>query len=231
MFFRERLFKGIVLDDAVKSRGVVFDRCTFSACSLGMKTKSPNDRLMIEDVTLRNCTLDSVLVGPVVFDKCVVENLTTSDHLWFHGAAFRNCVFRGAIGKMLLLEEVIALEPRESETNSVFIKDNESIYQALDWAIDIKDAQFDDLDIRSIPAECIRVNNVNQIKVNYQEVRSAFNSGELDEAPSKELIEVSLEDYEDSQINFVLASNPKSSNHKERIELFRLLERKNISFT
>ena len=223
-------FEGIRIKDPVEETGLTFEGCLFSACVLGIPCRSPQDRLVLKQMTLRDCTLDSLIIGPVVFEDCLLENLKTLDLQWVHGAAFKHCIVRGEAGEALLFEEKEPLEPRDSKSNAPFIAENQRIYESIDWALDISEAQFHELDIRGVPAERIRINDRNQIKVNYQRLREAYDAGQLEGAPFSEYIDTCLEDYEDSEMNFVLVSHPDSPEHDEEMELFQYLRKLGMTF-
>lgn len=230
MVFQDLEFEDIHIEEPVTATGLTFERCLFSACTVGFPCRFPQDRLVLKHMTLRDCTVDALVIGPVLFENCVVENLKTQDHLWVNAAAFKHCVIRGEVGKAILFGEKELLEPRDSKRNALFIAANQRLYESLDWALDISEAQFQEFDVRSVPAECIRINDRNQIKVNYRRLREAEEAGQLEGIPGSDYIEVCLEDYEDSEMNFVLVSHPDTPEHDEEMELFQHLRKLSITF-
>lgn len=224
----DQVYRGVAVELTDVQNGGKFARCSFSGCSLGMQIRRPSERIVLRGFSAIDCTVDSVNVGPVVFEDCLVEDLTTVDHLWILGAAFKRCTIRGQVGRVIFFEEFVPTEPRDSPTNAPFVGENTRIYESVEWALDISEAEFTDVDLRSIPAELVRTNRVNQVKVNYDAACSALQAGVFDLHPSKGFVEICLEDYEMSHFNFVLATHPKDPSYRERIELFDLLGQHNI---
>lgn len=230
MHLKDVAYRDVDIDASINGQQVVFERCRFTGCSIGMKNREVNDRVRVSNVLAKNCTVDSVTVGAIVFDRLLIENLETVDHLWLNGCAFVDCVVRGDIGCVLAFEEIRPLEPRTSRLNRLFIDDNRAIYSATSMALDIKDAQFADLDLRSVPAELVRVNNLNQFRMDYAKAKAIVGTKQFNRLEGKSLIESYLEDREESEMNFVATAHPRHPQYEKRLELFDFLRRNGVTF-
>lgn len=215
-----------VLDKLPPYNGKVeFNNCTFSGAAIGKKVRHPQDRLVVKNITARNCTADSVVIGPLLFENLHVENLRTTDRLWLPGCAFKECVFRGRIGEVVQFPEVDPVEPLDEATNARFWTHNEQVWAEAEYALDISEAEFDDVDFQGIPGEAIRISSRNQICVDFQRARSARDSGAIDQLAEypRLVMKNALSIREATEYNFVLATHSSSESYREMNDLFNWL--------
>ncbi len=197
-----------------------------------MKTRRPEERLVIQNISAINCTVDTVTVGPVVFENLQIENLKTTQHLWLPGCAFKRCVLKGKIGEVLQFDRADPVAPRSDLFNRQFIEDNERIHSGTAWSLDISEAEFDDFDLRGVPGETVRINSTNQTRVDFVKALQAQESGafiEIDGFP-KMVMENGLKRRKESQYNFVLVTNPSSSDYRDMMGLFDWLAKNDLCF-
>ncbi|QDT59588.1 hypothetical protein SV7mr_20970 [Stieleria bergensis] len=227
-------FKGNVLDEMpAEWNAIEFKDCIFTGGGIGMKVRHVADRLVVRSVTAMNCTVDTVTVGPVVFENLHVENLKTTQHLWLPGCAFRSCVFRGKIGEVLQFDKADPMAPRTDKFNQQFIDDNEGIWSDVEWSLDISEAEFDDLDLRGVPGETVRINTLNQVCVDFGRSHIAQESGAFDELSgfAKMVMKNGLKRRKESKYNFVLTTNPSSRDYQEMSEFFEWLAKNDLLLT
>lgn len=231
MELRSVTFSGERINTLSLSEPVHLERCILSGGSVGALARRPGDRLAVRDVSAHRCTVDSVVVGPIVFENVDVQDLRTSEHLWLPGCAFRHCTLRGRIGRLLLLASANPAESLSSATNDLFFKANATYYNATDWALDISEASFVDWDCRSVPAHLIRINPSMQVRVSYEKTHQRLATGELlDIAPDDLFVlEWSLKNREDTRFDFVLATHPGARRYAEAMEFFEFIHREGLS--
>lgn len=227
MLVSKRVFSDFHLDALSEGEPWKLDSCTFSNGSIGMGARRPQDRLVVRGAVAHRCIVDSVSVGPILFDAVEVSGLRTTNPLWLPGCAFTHCVLRGRIGRVLFFAAVEETLPLASPGNSAFHEDNLRIYRETDWALDISEAQFVDWDCRSVPAHLIRINPKHQVRVNYEATSRAMSSGVLAEAPAESRIGLqwALKHRESTRFDFVLATHPGQRDYREEMELFEILAR------
>lgn len=162
--FRDRDAKGTRFSD------MSFRNCIFESCSVAVGAHA-RDRPTIRNVQLRNCTALGCAIGAVIAEDVLVEGLRTTGRvpLFIRGAAFRHVVLRGHIGGLTITGD--ARRPSVKGIDDVKLKReideaNERYYRSVDWALDISEAECEDLDMRGgIPASLIRRDPRTQIVV------------------------------------------------------------------
>lgn len=226
-----KTFRGLRVNDFPEAERLTFERCIFSGGSLGALARRPEQRLHVRDVVGRKCTVDSVVVGPVLFDEVEVADLRTTDHLWLPGCAFRHCTLRGRIGRVLILAEANPAERMSSMGNASFFSENLKVHESGGWALDISEAEFVEWDCRGVPAQFVRVDPAKQLKVSYEKTQRSFASGVLGAAGEDLLfdIEWSLKHREETRFDFVLATHPRHRHYKRMMELFAFLRGEGLS--
>ncbi len=145
---------------------VVLEDCVFMACHYGNTAKSPADRRCVQNVDVVNCrTTSNCSLGPVVLESVSVNGLKTGGVCIAWGAVYRHVTLAGRCGKLFLNQ------PRPGEKEGAFLKANEKFYGGIDWALDISAGQFEELDIRGIPADLIRRDPETQVVVRLDRVK------------------------------------------------------------
>jgi len=218
------------IDALTLSEPILLEKCKLQGGSIGL-TRRPVDRLTVRNITARKCSIDSVIVGPVVFENVAVQDLRTTSHLWLPACAFRHCTLSGRIGRLLFFASEDPGQPLSSVANAPFFKANAAYYAETDWALDISAATFVDWDCRSVPAALIRVNPNTQIRVSYEKTRQRLATGELRglSVDGQFTLEWSLKHREDTCFDFVLVTNPCHRDYEEMMSLFDYIHREGLS--
>jgi hypothetical protein len=131
--------------------------CKFNVCRFGKTAHLPAERRIVRNIHLRNCTASaSCSFGPVIFDEVTVEGLKTTGLVIVYGAVYRHVTLRGRCGKLFLNQ-------LPDDRRPLFEPADRAFYEKVDWALDISDGEFDELDIRDIPADLIRRDPESQV--------------------------------------------------------------------
>jgi hypothetical protein len=227
MQFSKQTFTETRIEASPAQGAAAFDRCKFVNCSLGLTCRQPQDRVKLTQISLTRCTVTRTHVGPVHFDRCLVDALKTPGHLWVCGAAFTQCTIRGDNGKILLFEEPEPTEP-DSAVNALFVAENLALHGAAEWALDIAEATFVDLDIRGIPAERIRINGRDQVRVSFQKAQHEYEHGHWENEDACSYVGSALEDHAETRHDFVLTTHAKLRNYRKKMEMFAEFDRKGL---
>ena len=140
-----------------------FHRCIFQSCGLSLTRESTN-RTVARDIRLTECEVRNCVCGPVVVEGCVIDGLKTRNLFQLFGAVFKHVIFRGKIGRVMfspLIQPGIAT----AEEQRAFDSANEEYYKTVDWAIDIRHAQFQECDLRGVPARLVLRDENTQVLV------------------------------------------------------------------
>lgn len=157
-------------DSAAVYEGFEFDRCTFLGCVISL-TVEPALRSTVRNVRLTNCSQRGCLIYPAVIEESEVNGLNTHGQLLaVHGAVFKHVVLRGKIDRVMIRQKLG--EPKNVQT--AFDRANASYYRSVDWALDIRDGEFKELEIDGVPAKLIRRDPETQIVVKRKSVLDAM---------------------------------------------------------
>jgi hypothetical protein len=139
-----------------------FRGCTFIGCSLSL-THDPRSRSIVRRVQLLNCHERGCKLHPALVEEVMIDGLTTRHfHSW--GAVFHHVTLKGRIGPIMLSHLVTPAQPH-STTQHAFTAANAAYYTDVDWALDIREAEFEDVDLRGVPGHLIRRDPETQVLV------------------------------------------------------------------
>lgn len=144
---------------------VQFRDCYFQGCSLSV-TDDPHMRSTFRNVQLVNCSQRGCGIECAIFEDVLVDGFNTNGQLvqtW--GAAFNRVVLRGKLDR-LMISSVVDVWGNEPKRQQAFNEANAEYYRNVQWALDISEAEFKELDIRGIfPVHLIRRDPETQVVV------------------------------------------------------------------
>ena len=140
-----------------------FRKCYFQGSAISV-TRKPELRSTIRDVRLiqceqRGCTLDTAIVEDVL-----VDGLKTNGLFQTWGAVFKHVTMRGKIGRVMI-SPYVATAQATAQQQRAFDEANAAYYATVDWALDISEAEFEEIDIRRVSARLIRRDPATQVVV------------------------------------------------------------------
>lgn len=155
---RDKEFHSFDFDD--RNSGAVFSdvefhNCYFQGCGISI-TRNPALRSSVRNVTLVNCSQRGCSIDTAVFEDVVVDGLKTHGQLlqcW--AAVFNRVVLRGKIDR-LMTSPAVSAGLATADEQAAFDRANAEYYAAVDWSLDISQAEFKELDLRGVPARLVR---------------------------------------------------------------------------
>ena len=136
------------LFEDIELRRCVFDRCILS------RTLDASRRSTVRRVTAIGCEVRRVSVGGAIFDDVVVDGLKIRGLLQLWSPAFRHVALRGRIGRVMVspwVEPVTA----SKEQQRAFEEANRAFYASVDWGLDLREAEFDEVDLSGVPGQVV----------------------------------------------------------------------------
>ncbi len=140
-----------------------FKKCIFKGCSISI-TRWPQYRSTVRNVRVDDCQAVGGSLGAAVVEDTVIDGLKTGDILQTWGTIFKHVVLRGKIGRLMISREFFTT-PGGAEQEQAFDLANAEYYRHVDWALDISQGEFSELDIRSVPGHLIRRNPETQARI------------------------------------------------------------------
>lgn len=144
-FDGERFEGSIVLCDAR------FDHCSFDHCHvIGV---APDARPVLERIVLANCSISQraySTVGNVVIRDVEIINLKSRGMTQLWNCVFDRVVLRGRFDAIMI--GLRWTMPMDAAIAAVVAKEQQSV----DWAVDISQAEFRDINFDDIPASLVK---------------------------------------------------------------------------
>ena len=178
--FQGRTFTTLGEWSGRKIVGRAFDGCVFHSCYLGMQGLA--ERPILRNIRLQGCQLlgrgGCTLKGAIVEDV-LVEDLKTDGLVQTWATVFKHVTLKGKIGELMFSSLFHPGEPT-SKFQRAIEKANADYYATVDWALDIREAELEDIDCRGLPARLVRRNPETQMMLTRDRVlanQDAINAG------------------------------------------------------
>lgn len=130
-----------------------FYKCWFVGCAFS-KTRSVDLISTASDILVKDCEDHAVNIGPGILRRVVVDGLITGPLLILWGTMFDQVVLRGRIGKIKVNRSISPSATKAEQ--AAFDQFRRRFYDAVDCALDIREARFRHFDVSGIPARLIR---------------------------------------------------------------------------
>jgi hypothetical protein len=149
-------------DSAASFCDIEFKKCHFDHCFLSL-TFSPQLRSTIRNVRLIKCSQKSSTIYSAIVEDVLIDGLKSSGFaLRTNAAVFNRVTMQGKIDRLMLTSTAFIMEP---QLQPVFDQANAEYYKNVEWALDISNAEFNDITIRGLPGHLIRRDPETQLLV------------------------------------------------------------------
>jgi hypothetical protein len=206
---------------------IEFRRCYFQGCTLSI-TRNPALRSTVRNVRLIDCSQRGCYVDCAVIEETVVDGFNTNGQLFqTFGAVFNHVLLRGKIDRLMIsndsLPDLSVNRPYQYEVVNLFRVANAEYYRHVEWALDISEGEFKELDIRGIPSRLIRRDPETQVVVTKQRLLDGDDWQYLtfDAAPCHVAFQLLLESDDPDTIIVAPKRHPKFRNFMEDLKLLR----------
>lgn len=148
---------------------IEFVNCRFQSCRVST-TLDPALRSTVRNITFSDCSEDSCTIDCAIVEDVFIDGLrSTGDLLQTFGAVFNHVTLRGRIGEVMISNEIIGTVPgtkeQRDQQRALFREANRKYYERVDWALDIREAEFESFSIRGVPSELVRRDPETQVVV------------------------------------------------------------------
>ena len=148
-----------------------FVRCRFESSGLSI-TRDPKLRSTVRNVRLSRCEQRGSAIDTAIIEDVVVEHFKTNGLFQIWGAVFKHVKLQGKIGR-LMVSPLVAPGSATPEQQRAFDIANAEYYSAVDWALDISEAEFTgECDLRRVPADLVRRDCQTQVVVKREKAMS-----------------------------------------------------------
>jgi len=168
---------------------ISFIKCQFNYCDIS-QMDNPKFRSTIKNVILKNCSSKGGSIGCSVLDNVIIENFKNSGLIQTWGAVFKHVVMKGKLGKIMITDSYNSNNPY---IDKAFEEENKLFYSNIDWALDISEGEFIELDIRGIPSNLIKIDNKTQGIIQKDNIPDNWRNINFNDRVTKAAIDIILE--------------------------------------
>lgn len=137
--------------DLALAEPILFEKCHFAASSDAVRSTDAQP-IQLSDVTLRSCRVSGGGLRGVHLRDCVVDGLRVTGLPQLLGNIYEHVTLTGEINQLLIETELPTVHDPEP-----FYRAAEETYRELDWALDIREVDSPDFDIRGVPSRLVRI--------------------------------------------------------------------------
>ena len=202
-----------------------FVKCRFEQCFFGT-VRDPMRRPIARRMSLIDCSANRCHLSAPILEDVRVNGLSSNAVLVLCAPAFRHVTLTGSICDLVVnMDEDPAGE--YDPVNAEFHKANADYYATVDWALDITNAEFQNVEIRGVPADLIRRDPATQIIVRRKRALNGV-LGELDLSGTHWAGEIEWF-LDRGEADHVLIAPRRAKNFRRLVEGLRLLQEKRIA--
>lgn len=150
-------------DSAAIYSDLEFVKCRFESSGISI-TRNPQLRATVRNVRLIKCVERGCGIENAIFEDVSIDGLKTSGLLQTWAAVFKHVTFRGKIGR-LMVSPFVAPGIATPAQQRAFDEANARYYTGVDWALDLREAEFEECDLRRVPAHLVRRDPETQVVV------------------------------------------------------------------
>lgn len=222
--YHDVVFQNLIDRDSERViQNLNLQRCSFTNCRLSSGL-DPKKRTILRRLHLSHCRIKQrfAMIGAPILDEITVEDLRCGDVLIFRGAAFRRTILKGHMPPMIFHERTVGSTAVPVGCAERFLAANDEFYTAVDWALDIRDAQFATVRLSSIPGQLIRRNPATQAMVS----KSKLLERDWNKLPLPSITRVSVKDCLQSRHEYqVIVAGERSKTFSAQLDGIELLRR------
>ena len=219
--FRKENFRCFYDQDSGRTfEDIEFRECYFQSSAISM-TDNPELRSTVRNVRLIDCEQRGCALEAGVLEDILVDGFKTNGGFDAWATAFKHVTLRGNIGEIMINQAVASGLAAPAEQQA-FDEANASYYAGVDWALDITEAAFQELDIRGVPAHLVRRDPDTSIVITRQRaLEGKWMSLRL---PPKEWCTTAIDMFlEREEPELILVAGKRAGDFESLLECFAIL--------
>jgi len=149
-----------------------FEECRFVNCAVSLEAE-PEKRTTIKGVRFSRCRQKNCSINPSFVEDVTVEDLDSESLLIVWACAFKHVVLRGNVGNLKINRSIpfsYARRDLRPALQSAFDRTNREYYEDVDWALDIREAEFTSGTVLGVPANLVRRDNATQFILRHEAI-------------------------------------------------------------
>src|SRR5258706_6657209 len=130
-----------------------FRRCHFVSSRISM-TRDPRRRTTVRNVKIIDCEQHGCALEAAIVEEGLVDGFKSHGLFQTWGAVFKHVRLQGKIGRLMTSPLVGTAMATPAQQKS-FDEANTLYYSSVDWALDIREARFEEADLRGVPSRLV----------------------------------------------------------------------------
>ena len=220
--FESRTFESLFdRDSASTFADMEFRQCYFEGCAFTYQ--EPAFRTTVRNVRLIDCSQQGSAMECAIVEDVLVDGFNTRGQVFqLFGAVFNRVVLRGNVDRIMITNDVFPT--RGKDDIAAFRVANAEYYRSVDWALDISQGEFKELDIRGVPTHLIRRDPATQVVVTRQKAEEGrwrdleFNEGLW---PISLALFLQIDEFSTSKVLVAPKQHRKFRRYLEDLQLLR----------
>ena len=198
---------------------IEFRKCSFLSSAISI-TRKPELRSTVRDVRLIQCEQRGCALEAAIVEDVLVDGFKTNGLFQTWGAVFKHVTLRGKIERVMISPYVAPSIATEKQQRA-FDEANAAYYAGVDWALDISEAEFEEIDIRRVPARLIRRDPETQVVVTRERaMEGGWRNLDLSKTDWAGYIDLFLKD---GDAELVLAAPKRDRKYRDHLDGLKML--------
>lgn len=224
--FSQEQWDGIIDRGGNSYSSLAFERCSFVGCGFSIVEELSN-RSTAKNLQFTRCRIEGCHFGPGIVEDTYVEHLDTAGLRQFWGTAFTHVTIRGKIGRIMTAPLPFASLRSDKAVCERLRAANATYYSGVDWALDIRDAEFAEADLTGVPGTLVRRDPETQVLVRAERARDFVHAKS---EVTNTWVEVALQRMIEYDVDTVVLVAPKrAKTFQESLRLLQLLRRYGVA--
>jgi hypothetical protein len=202
-----------------------FIKCRFESSGISV-TRDVKRRSTFRNIHLLKCEQRGSAVESAILENVFVDGFKTNGLLQCWGAVFKHVTLRGRIDR-IMISPAIAAGLATPEQQRAFDLENAEYYRGVDWALDIREGEFQECELQRVPAHLVRRDPETQVVVRRDQALSgAWREVDLSKTHWKTSIEFFLNR---GDADVVLVAGKRDRNFSDLLEGLKKLREAGVA--
>ncbi|RJQ82057.1 hypothetical protein D5S17_03815 [Pseudonocardiaceae bacterium YIM PH 21723] len=163
---------GKIIENSKVIADLDFDRCTFEGGVIMQAEPSPDYGVVVRNVSLTKCKGNSIQLFGVRFEDVTVDTFRHPRMIDLQSCVLKHVVLRGNVGSVRISQM------SDEDARAVLAPAAAKLYEDVDWALDITEAEFSDAEFWDLPGHLVKRNPETQFLLSRAAAASA-DTGDL----------------------------------------------------
>ncbi|MFC0431484.1 hypothetical protein [Kutzneria buriramensis] len=174
----------------------------FTGCALAQFEDPSYGRIVVRDASLSDIKLTNCSAHGICLERLTVDNLATNRATQLEACVFNRVTLKGRVGPIITTPANPSLS---WDAKEAFASGAVAYYEKVDWALDITNAEFSDVDLYMVPGHLIKRDPETQFLLR----RASFENTPIDQLDP--IVQIFVDRFNATPFDSIVAVAPKRS--------------------